>query len=111
MSATGTYEAILRRDDLASGLYDEERRVRSSRESCNGCVYQESLGWQPAGVLADIGTQECLSADRCTFVRRRSSNRAAPTTRTRTARDTRPAPLVAAVAFSRTVTTPPVEMG
>jgi hypothetical protein len=109
-SATGTYEAILRRDDLASGLYDEEKRVRHSRESCESCVRYEQLGWQKLGVLPDIGQQsECLSADRCTFVRRRSSNRAAPTIRAATRPVARPIPLAAA-AFSRTVTTPPVEM-
>jgi hypothetical protein len=108
-SATGTYEAILRRDDLASGLYDEEKRVRSSRESCPGCVNQESLGWREPGILADIGSQECLSACRCRFVRRRSSNRAVPTTRAAARPVARPIPLAAA-AFSRTVTTPAVEM-
>jgi hypothetical protein len=109
-SATGTYEAILRRDDLASGLYDEERRQRHSKESCTSCIRYEQLGWQKLGILPDIGQQsECLSADRCTFVRRRSSNRAAPTTRTAARPVARPIPLAAA-AFSRAVTTPPVEM-
>jgi hypothetical protein len=66
-SATGTYEAIHRRDMVAAGAR-EERRALHAEESCKSCVAYAALGWQPAGSLPGIGEQsECLSRCRCSF--------------------------------------------
>lgn len=99
-AATGTYEAVLRRDDIASGKYDEERRQRHSKESCFPCIEYEQRGWQLLGALPGIGEQSpCLSACRCTFLRRRSSQRAIPTARPAVARVAQPEILAAAREF------------
>jgi hypothetical protein len=75
LSATGTYEAVLRRGDIAAG-YDQERRLIHSGQSCNRCIAHAAKGWQPAGVLPGIGEDcDCLSNCRCTFERRRSRDR------------------------------------
>ncbi len=71
ISGTGTYEAILRRDDLAAG-YTEERRVTAGAEVCPECLSYASMGWQPAGELPDIGeASRCLTRCRCRYERRR----------------------------------------
>lgn len=79
LAATGTYEAILREDDIAAG-FDEERRLLHSLESCPQCkAYNagakpdNNLGWKPSGQLPGIGeASDCLTRCRCTFERRRS---------------------------------------
>jgi hypothetical protein len=76
ISATGTYEAVLRNGDLANG-YDLERRILHSERSCTECVRYAAMDWQPAGVLPGIGEQcSCMSNCRCTFDRQRSRPRA-----------------------------------
>jgi hypothetical protein len=77
LSGTATYEAILRRGDLAAG-YDLEKRVLhpGKSEACSECVGYAALGWQPAGTMPDIGQgSRCLTRCRCRFVRRRSGTR------------------------------------
>jgi hypothetical protein len=72
LAATGTYEEILREDDLKNG-FDEERRLLHSVESCPQCLEYAQRGWQPAGQLPGIGkASQCLTRCRCTFERRRS---------------------------------------
>lgn len=72
LSATKTYEGILRRDDLAD-FFDLEMRVLHSVVPCERCSYYASLGWQTAGFLPNIGEQcQCLTRCRCTFERKRS---------------------------------------
>jgi hypothetical protein len=79
LAATGTYEEILREDDLREG-FDEERRLLHSTESCPQCLEYNAgakpgnnLGWKPAGQLPGIGqASQCLTRCRCTFERRRS---------------------------------------
>jgi hypothetical protein len=68
---SGTYEAVLRRRDLATGRVTEERRLNHSGQPCTSCLGYHALGWQPPRTLPDIGT-ECLCGRfcRCTFQRR-----------------------------------------
>jgi hypothetical protein len=68
---SGTYEAVLRRRDLATGRVTAERRLIHSGNPCKPCLHYHALGWQPPRVLPDIGT-ECLCKKfcRCTFQRR-----------------------------------------
>jgi hypothetical protein len=72
LSATKTYEGILRRDDLLEG-FDLERRLLHSKVPCTQCKYYADLGWVVAGTLPDIGEQcQCLTRCRCSFERKRS---------------------------------------
>lgn len=70
-AGSGTYEAVLRRIDLASGLVIEERRRLHSLSPCRSCVAYAAAGWQLPGVLPDTGDEcECGSRCRCTWERR-----------------------------------------
>lgn len=69
-AGSGTYEAVLRRIDLASGLVLQERRRLHSLHPCPPCVVYKNRGWQPPGVLPDIGDDcDCGTRCRCTFER------------------------------------------
>jgi hypothetical protein len=54
--------------------YDEERSIRHSRDSCDGCVGEAARGWQPIGSLIPIGERDCLSRCLCTIERRQSDD-------------------------------------
>lgn len=68
---SGTYERVLRRRDLGTGLVTAERRILHSGRPCLDCLAYHALGWQPPRTLPDIG-QDCLCRNfcRCTFERR-----------------------------------------
>lgn len=74
-SGRPTYEAIVRKRDIAAGDESERRRLHPG-EHCRGCVEEAAKGWQPAGVLKDIGDCECLNFCNCTFERSRSGQAA-----------------------------------
>lgn len=59
-AAVGTYERVLRTGD--AGVYPVERRALHGVHSCNGCVTEAAKGWQPFGILKDIGSCECFVA-------------------------------------------------
>ncbi len=71
VAGSGTYEKVLRGIDLATGLVIQERRRLHSANPCTPCLGYAAKGWQPPGVLPDIG-QDCLCGTRCqcTFERR-----------------------------------------
>lgn len=69
-AGSGTYEAVLRRNDLATNLCLRERRYRHSSRSCDPCIVYEDMGWQPPGILPNVGRAcDCLSNCQCSFVR------------------------------------------
>jgi hypothetical protein len=75
VAPTGTYENMLREDDIKAG-FDVERRILHSVNPCKSCVRYRNMGWQPAGKLPGIGQRcQCKSRCRCTFERYRSSSR------------------------------------
>lgn len=67
----------MRRRDGRLGGDTEERRVRRASESCAGCVAEAGRGWQPAGTLAPLGSQQCRSRCKCVWETRRVQRRAA----------------------------------
>lgn len=68
-AGTKTYEVIRRKSDIESGLYDRERRLTHSDESCPECLEYASRGWQPIGELPNVGVScSCRSNCKCTFV-------------------------------------------
>jgi hypothetical protein len=70
-AGSGTYEAALRKRELATGLAIEERRRLHSASPCTSCLGYHALGWQEPGVLPGIGEScECGMRCRCTFQRR-----------------------------------------
>jgi hypothetical protein len=73
LSATRSYEGLLRRDDLLA-MFDLERRLLHSQTPCDQCAYYAELGWVVAGTLPGIGEQcACLTRCRCSFERKRSA--------------------------------------
>lgn len=69
-AGSGTYEAVLRRNDLATNLCLRERRYLHSSRPCVPCVEYEAMGWQPPGVLPNVGRAcDCLSNCQCSFAR------------------------------------------
>jgi hypothetical protein len=69
-AATRTYEAVLRRADLDSGLVISEQRFTESNNPCKDCIRWAAMGKQKPGVLPDIGTKcKCESRCRCRFER------------------------------------------
>jgi hypothetical protein len=56
--------------------FDEERSIRHSRDSCDECIDQETLGWQPiaARVIKQPGDRQCLRNCKCTKEYRRSGS-------------------------------------
>lgn len=80
LAGTAAYEAILRAGDIESGIGWERRRLGSERP-CNGCRAEARRGWQPAGVLKEIGECECLTRCRCSWVRSRNKPTSAKSAR------------------------------
>ena len=71
VAGSGTYEAVLRRIDLATGLVTQERRLLHSANPCTSCLGYHALGWQPPDTLPEIGEDcECGMRCQCTFERR-----------------------------------------
>lgn len=71
LAGSGTYEAVLRRIDLRSGMVIEERRRLHSGNPCAPCYTYFVMGWQPPGLLPDIGDEcDCGTRCQCTFERR-----------------------------------------
>jgi hypothetical protein len=69
-AATQTYEAQLRRIDLASQPM-EERRILHAQHSCADCQRYAAQGWQPGGTLPNTGEAcACRSQCLCSFERR-----------------------------------------
>jgi hypothetical protein len=69
-AATRTYEAVLRRADLDSGLVISEQRFTESANPCKDCIRYAAMGKQKPGVLPDIGARcKCEGRCRCRFVR------------------------------------------
>jgi hypothetical protein len=60
----GTFEAMRFRDAEESGA-EEEIRILGDADHCDGCLEQAALGWQPLGILDDIGDEECLTRCHC----------------------------------------------
>lgn len=64
--AEGEFENVVR--DREQDLGSLERRVLGdSKESCDSCVEQAEMGWQPPGVLLDIGDTECGLGCACRY--------------------------------------------
>jgi hypothetical protein len=73
--APATYEAVLRRGDLAAG-FDEERRRLGTADHCADCPAYAAMGWQPIGTLPGIGEAcACRGNCACSFERRRRAIR------------------------------------
>jgi hypothetical protein len=68
-ASRGTFEQGRRAE--AQGVYSEERRIRHARESCEDCIDQAGLGWQPLGTLRQIGDSACRASCLCTFAFRK----------------------------------------
>lgn len=72
LAPTGTYEDVLRADDIKAG-FDRERRVLHSKSPCIDCFRYAALGWVKAGTLPGIGQKcQCKANCRCRFERIRS---------------------------------------
>ncbi len=66
----GTYEGVLRRGDIRAG-YKEERRIINSSIPCPECTSYAGRGWQPIGILPNIGDScSCRSRCACSWERR-----------------------------------------
>jgi hypothetical protein len=65
-AARVSHQEMRRRDGRLGGA-TQERRVLRASESCAGCVAEADRGWQPAGTLAPLGSQQCRSRCRCVF--------------------------------------------
>lgn len=66
----GTYEAVLRRIDLASGLVLAERRITHSMNPCTPCYDYEAVGWVDPGILPETGEScDCHSRCKCSWER------------------------------------------
>jgi hypothetical protein len=70
-AARGTYAAEDGAGFAAAG-YDEERNIRNSGDSCDGCVGASARGWVPIGQLPPIGSRTCLGACLCRMEYRKS---------------------------------------
>jgi hypothetical protein len=75
-AARQSYEELRRRDGRLGGD-TEERRVRRASESCAGCRAEAGRGWQPAGTLAPLGSQQCRSRCKCVWQTRQVRRAAA----------------------------------
>ncbi len=70
-SGMSTYEDVRRIQAQEQG-FNEERRLLSSAEHCQGCVTEAAKGWQPIGTLRRIGDAECATNCLCRFEFRKS---------------------------------------
>ena len=62
----GSYADTQRAVASDSG-FTEERRVPTSAKPCDGCEAEATKGWQPIGMLKEIGATECGSNCGCGF--------------------------------------------
>jgi hypothetical protein len=65
-ASRGTGQDIARVEADKKGL-SEERRIRFPGDSCETCIDQAKVGWQPLGTLNRIGDSECRTNCRCVF--------------------------------------------
>lgn len=70
-AARGTFEEMRRRYERLMDGMEEEARALGEADHCDGCIEQAGLGWQPFGVLAPIGSQQCVTRCHCRFVYRK----------------------------------------
>jgi hypothetical protein len=63
----GTFEEMRRRYERLMNGAVEERRDLGAADHCPGCLEQARLGWQPLGLLAPIGSQQCVTNCHCRF--------------------------------------------
>lgn len=59
-----TYYIAMANEQAKRG-YDYVRSVLQANESCDGCIQQAGLRWQPIGVMIPIGERTCLRNCRC----------------------------------------------
>lgn len=72
-SANNTYEAMRQRVMIIDGYEEEKYILEDTISACDGCIERAKEGWQPIGTLEPIGSQECMTRDRCDVVYRRMS--------------------------------------
>jgi hypothetical protein len=66
-AANGTYEEMIRRDNIIAGMDEEIRDLEANDgNNCDGCLDQAGH-WEPIGTLDKIGAEECATRCRCTF--------------------------------------------
>jgi hypothetical protein len=61
-----TFHYVERKEMEVRGM-TEERSILHAQDSCEGCVEQNDLEWQPIGGAAPIGERDCLTKCRCTM--------------------------------------------
>lgn len=64
--AAGEFESVLRDREMLLGSM-ERRVLGDSKESCDDCIEAANMGWQPPGILPDIGDTECGIGCNCSF--------------------------------------------
>jgi hypothetical protein len=60
-----THEKMRGRYMANSMSMEEERRVLTASESCQGCIEEAGRGWVPLGTSAPIGSKECRANCKC----------------------------------------------
>lgn len=71
-SGRGTYHDIEAARFSDAG-FDEYASVRTSNESCAGCIEEEQRGFVPLGDLVPIGSRDCLTHCLCYYIYRKST--------------------------------------
>lgn len=61
-----TFHRVEREEMGVRGM-TEERSILHANDSCEGCLEQADLEWQPLGEAAEIGERDCLTRCRCTM--------------------------------------------
>jgi hypothetical protein len=61
-----TFHHVERQEMEIRGM-TEERSVKDERDSCDECVEQDALEWQPIGEAVPIGERECLTRCKCSM--------------------------------------------
>lgn len=64
-AARHTYEESRRRRMDEAGM-TQAKSIRHAQDSCDGCITQAALGWQPLAELIPIGERDCLRNCKCT---------------------------------------------
>ena len=73
MQAARTHFHEAQRAEMNGRGFDEERSIRHARDSCAGCLFWSSAGWQLIGTVALPGERDCRRNCRCTLEYRLSS--------------------------------------
>lgn len=68
-----TYQAAVRAREIDAGGMEEINVLGASANSCNGCLDESALGYQPAGTLSEPGDRECGPGCNCTIEYREAS--------------------------------------